>query len=147
MDTTIDWDKANNLVNQVVMHKNAEILHITITPSNSYNTGTFARDNWEYLSEYWNEFKTLADTDDEELMAVFVIRQFTKMKVADQNLPLKRVAAAALTPTEIVPISGEHFKEASSIDHKTRKPISVEPSVSYIDFIELVRLLDISIDY
>ena len=147
MNTTTHWHQANKLINQIITHKNADSFYITLSPSSAFSVGTFAKDNWGYLSHYWDEFTTLASmVEDEPLTAVLVIRQFTKMKVTDRNLPLKKVAAAMLHPTEIIAISGKDFKEASSIDNKTGKPIKVEPDVSYLDFTELVRQLGIKID-
>jgi hypothetical protein len=145
MNTTTHWHQANNLIAQIVTHQNADDFYITLSPSSAFSVGTFAEDNWDYLAQYWNEFTTLANrVEDEPLTAVLVIRQFTKMRVTDRNLPLKRVAAAVLKQTEIITLSGEEFKEASSFDNKTGKPIKVEPDVSYVDFTKLARQLAIT---
>ncbi len=143
MNTKTHWHQANNLINQIITHKNADSFYITLSPSSAFSVGTFAEDNWEYLSHYWDDFTTLASMveEDEPLTTILVIRQFTKMRVTDRNLPLKRVAAAVLHPAGIVAISGEEFKEASSFDNKTGEPIEVEPDVSYINFTELARQL------
>ena len=145
MDTLASWYKANKLIQQIAEHKNSDSLYITISPSNLLDVGTFAKDNWNYLLQYWDEFIGLTNNTDYKISVVLVIRQFTNMKVVGRDLPLKRVAAAILNPFEIIPLQGKEFKEASSFDNKTGAPIKVESDVNYLDFTELARQLKLNI--
>jgi len=145
MDTLTFWHDANKLIQQIAEHKNSDKFYITIVPSHLLYTGTFAKDNWEYLLQYWNEFIDLTKNIDHEISVVLVIREFTNMKVIGRDLPLKKVAAAVLTPSEIMPLTGKEFKEASSFDNKTGAPLKPEPDVNYLDFTELARQLKLNI--
>lgn len=118
-----------------------------ITINSPDEVGTFAHDNKQYLLAFINnEFKkeNMVNNNLENLIFAVVIRQFTDEK-NKRNIPKKKIAMCCLKQNGVYPIKAKDALFAATTDFQTGNKIAKEKDVDYIDFTEMLKILNIPI--